>query len=571
MSWFQNLKIFPKLLIALSLVLGIATGIGVFAVRQLADLHRAMRNIVDDEMESVFQVSSIVSDFRAYRVAELQHVLASDPEPMARYERIMDELSKQMTNAAMAYEPLIVDNEERRIYAELGALWREYQAEHEKLLAVSRRNEDEQARVIINGQSAKIFEEMASKQLGLVGINLRTSRDAATVADHTYEDARQLITVLLVAGFLMGFFLCTLISLSISRPLSHAAQVAGRIAEGDLSVRLDEDRQDETGMLLAAMRSMVQRLAQVIGEVRAGAVALTSAAAQVSSSSQSLSQGTAEQASSVEETTASLEEMNATIEQNSQHSRLMEQIAVKGAQEASESGEAVKQTVDAMGAIAKKINIIEEIAYQTNLLALNAAIEAARAGEHGKGFAVVATEVRKLAERSRAAAQEISELAGKSVKVSERSGELLQALVPSIQKTAQLVQEVVAASGEQAVGVRQVNRAMMQVDQVTQRNASAAEELSATAEEMSAQADTLQQLVSFFRVGESESRTPWPTLHKPGGGKPAQAGKAPPAWSDSDAVHGLKAISHGSLSHPPSKEEKRLSALSSEDREFKRF
>jgi methyl-accepting chemotaxis protein len=222
-----------------------------------------------------------------------------------------------------------------------------------------------------------------------------------------------------------------------------------------------------------------------------------------------------------------------------------------------------------MSAIAKKINIIEEIAYQTNLLALNAAIEAARAGDHGKGFAVVATEVRKLAERSRAAAQEISELADRSVKVSERSGELLQALVPSIQKTAQLVQEVVAASGEQAVGVRQVNRAMMQVDQVTQRNASAAEELSATAEEMSAQADTLQQLVAFFRVGEAEGTAPWPSVSKPGGGKPAAGGKASPAaWSLPGPVQGLKAASQAPL--PPGREES-PPPLSDEDREFKRF
>src|SRR5678815_4121260 len=148
-----------------------------------------------------------------------------------------------------------------------------------------------------------------------------------------------------------------------------------------------------------------------------------------------------------------LEEMSASITQNAENSRQTEQMAVKGAKDAEESGRAVQETVDAMKAIAEKISIIQEIAYQTNLLALNAAIEAARAGEHGKGFAVVATEVRKLAEKSQSASQEISGLASSSVKVAERSGELLAAMVPTIKKTAELVQEVAAASSEQSSGV----------------------------------------------------------------------------------------------------------------------
>ena len=196
--------------------------------------------------------------------------------------------------------------------------------------------------------------------------------------------------------------------------------------------------------------------------------------------------------------------MSASISQNSENSRQMEQMAIKGSKEADESGKAVKDTVEAMFAIADKISIIAEIADQTHLLALNAAIEAAHAGEQGKGFAVVATEVQKLAEGNRTSAKEISSLASLSVKIAERSGQLLAELVPSIRKTADLVQDVAAASREQSLGVAQIYKAMSQVDQVTQRNASAAEELASTAEEMASQAVSLQQLISFFRLRNIE-------------------------------------------------------------------
>ncbi len=304
----------------------------------------------------------------------------------------------------------------------------------------------------------------------------------------------------LAGAVLLGVLLGAAVTKSITRPLSRVVGATNQVAQGNLAVSVEEDSRDELGQLASAVRHLIERQREIIGEIRSGTVNLASAAGQVSATSQSLSQGTSEQAASVEETTASLEQLSASIEQNSENSRRMEQMAVKGAGEAEESGRVVGQTVTAMTTITEKITIIEDIAYQTNLLALNAAIEAARAGEHGKGFAVVATEVRKLAERSQEAAKEIGALAKSSVTVAARSGQLLSELVPAIKGTAELVQEVTAASREQASGVAQMNKAMTQVDTVTQRNASGAEELSSTAEELAAQAESLQQLVAYFRL-----------------------------------------------------------------------
>ncbi|MRV75307.1 methyl-accepting chemotaxis protein [Duganella sp. FT92W] len=286
---------------------------------------------------------------------------------------------------------------------------------------------------------------------------------------------------------------------------AYASRIVNDVAKGDLTVDV-QLRPGDQSSLLFAMKTMVDKLASVLTEVSSGAVSLANASEEISATAQSLSQAASEQAAGVEETSASIEEMTASIAQNTENAKVTDGMAGKAAHEAAEGGSAVKSTVEAMTQIAKKISIIDDIAYQTNLLALNAAIEAARAGEHGKGFAVVAAEVRKLAERSQVAAQEISEVAGSSVDLAQKAGKLLDEMVPSIKRTSDLVQEITAASEEQSSGVAQINSAIGQLSQTTQQNASSSEELAATAEEMSGQAEQLQQAVAFFRVNGAEAR-----------------------------------------------------------------
>jgi PAS domain S-box-containing protein len=308
--------------------------------------------------------------------------------------------------------------------------------------------------------------------------------------------------------------------------INETVDALDRMAAGDLTQRIDGDFQGSYGVIKDNCNATMDKLSQIIGDV------MTSA------TSQSLSQAASEQAAGVEETSASVEQMAASINQNAENAQVTDSMATKASKEAVEGGEAVKATVVAMKQIASKIGIIDDIAYQTNMLALNAAIEAARAGEHGKGFAVVAAEVRKLAERSQVAAQEIGELAAGSVQGAERAGELIDEIVPGIGKTSDLVQEISAASQEQSAGAAQINTAMNQMNQITQQNASASEELAATAEEMTGQAEQLQDLMSFFKLGDESDRNERPTRmasassNTPRASKPAARSRTPALKAD---------------------------------------
>ena len=361
------------------------------------------------------------------------------------------------------------------------------------------------------------YQDLRARVDALVQIESQLAQERFDEAERAGRAAIRIAWLVLLVAAAASAAAALAVARSVSRQIGgepeYAAEIARRVADGDLTVAIEAAGGGAS--LLVAMRSMVERLSEVVAEVRSSAGGLAAASSQVNGTAQSLSQGTSEQAAAVEETTASLEEMSASIGQSTEYSRDTERAATKSAGDATASGEAVSRTVEAMRSIAEKISFVDELAYQTNLLALNAAIEAARAGEHGKGFAVVATEVRRLAENSQGAAKAISELAGSSLGLAERTGGLLAELVPSIQRTAGLVQQVTTASLAQSQGVTELNQSMSQVNQITQRNAAAAEELSSTAEELAAQAASLERQVAWFQVADAAPAPRAPASHRP--------------------------------------------------------
>jgi methyl-accepting chemotaxis protein len=504
---FANMALAKKMTLAFAMVALLVAAVGAYSAFQITHVNKDTQEILEFDREQE-TLSSLETKMLEEIQAEKDYILSSDGRYVDTHksrEREIDELFRtQIARSVEKGDAAFADELKRA-----AALNDDYESTFREVAdLVKDKKLEEATKISLTRSDAGTEKEMQALRSLAAQKNRDADKDAADAVASANTSIEGTVAASLLAT-IMALMLGAYLGRSMSEPVVRIMGIAEKIAEGDLRESVMVDRGDEIGRLQAAMRNMGERLAQVISDVRSGAVQVAAGSQQLSGATQTLSQGVSEMAASVEETTSSLQQMSASIEQNAENSRQMEQMSGKGARDAEESGTSVRETVNVMNSIAEKVAIIEDIAYQTNLLALNAAIEAARAGEHGRGFAVVATEVQKLAERSQSAAKEISTFASASVKTAGRSGELLKELVPAIRKTADLVKEVAAASREQSSGVEQVNRAMTQVDQVTQGNAAAAEEMSSTAEELSAQAETLQAAVDFFRLpGGMEKAAP---------------------------------------------------------------
>ena len=543
MNWFLRLKLGQKLIVSFVVCALLTTIVGIYSLLKVVEMGGMLDNTYSNNLVSIQNIAdaALRQGLHSRGLTRLP-TLSSEDEIKATIDRGAAHLAA--VHAALAkYRATPLSEQEQVFNRQLDVALPPYLEAADKLQRLVSSGKKEEATDFSYATVRKLSGEVEKTLRSLMDENAHQAQVQNEAAMKTVAEVRITMIALIAVAFVLavglGIFVARIVTRQIGGEPDYAADLVRRVAEGDLTVKVDVSRAVE-GSLLFAMAKMVERLTHVISEVRATSDSLASASEEVSASSQVLSQNATEQAASVEETSASMEEISATVAQNSENAKVTDGIASKSAHDAGEGGQAVGETVSAMKQIAEKIGIIDDIAYQTNLLALNAAIEAARAGDHGKGFAVVAAEVRKLAERSQIAAQEISSLASNSVGMAERAGKLLGDLVPSITRTADLVQEIAAASREQTGGLDQINSAIGQLTQTTQANASASEQLSSTAEEMSSQAVQLQEMMQFFRT-EAEASAVRPRASNKGPvrrGKPVRRSAAqsePPSEVDEEA------------------------------------
>jgi methyl-accepting chemotaxis protein len=373
--------------------------------------------------------------------------------------------------------------------------------------------------LIMKGSSGKDGFDKLSETLNAQMKELREQEvsDTTASADTAYASANQILYVMVIGSVCaagMALLMALLIIRSVVSPIKVASQAARAVADGDLTVEVNAQGNNEAAHLLQSLHDMRASLLKVISDVRLGTDSVATASAQIAQGNQDLAGRTASQASSLEETAASMEEISVQVKHNAESARRVNQlaasastIAVRGGAVVGRVVQTMKEINDSSRKIADIIGVIDGIAFQTNILALNAAVEAARAGEQGRGFAVVASEVRSLAGRSAQAAKEIKTLINASVErvdagttLVDEAGSTMGEVVTSIRQVGELVSSISLASDEQAAGVAQIGEAVGQMEHTTQQNAALVEEMAAAAASLDAQAGDLVQAISVFKL-----------------------------------------------------------------------
>ena len=516
MQFLSQLRIGPRLAAGFGIVLllsALGTAYALYQSNATANATRAM-------MDRPLAKERIVSDWYVliYSAIARTHMIArsSDTELSNTFATVIAESTKRGGELLKSIEGLLESEEERKIYQDAIAIRNKYQDAKNQVMNARKAGdaaEGERLYREVFDPAAKAYQDKVKELLA----QQRKAIDVTAVGINAAHDrSTRLMLTLGVLLLAFGAWAAWIISRSITVPLHSALGIANTVAEGDLTTQFEEETaRDEIGDLMKALRGMNDALRRVVSQVQTGTTAIASASSEIASGNLDLSSRTEQQASSLEETASSMEELTSTVRQNAENASQANQLAQAASDVAARGGEIVGQVVDTMGSIdasSRKIvdiiGTIDGIAFQTNILALNAAVEAARAGEQGRGFAVVASEVRNLAQRSAAAAKEIKELIDNSVSqvnagtsLVQQAGTTMGEVVNSVRRVTDIMGEITSASREQSMGIDEVNRAIGQMDQVTQQNAALVEEAAAAAASMQEQAAKLAQVAASFRLG----------------------------------------------------------------------
>ena len=438
--------------------------------------------------------------------------IGRDKAQIADAQQALDEHARSLDAALQALEGLDLSAEARASVAATLPVARSYAQAAQQLLKLTASDSVAAATAVAGFQKlhGELEKQMAA-QVEAIGRDAQAfserSRSVVVQARIAVGLALVLATVLLAGAALA-------LARRLARPMGQAVQVARRLAQGDLSVRVQPEGNEETVQLLRALAEMQRNLDGIVRAVKGNAGQVAQASAEIANRNLELSARTEVQASSLEETAASMEQVSSNVRLNAESATQANQLALSASQSAQQGGEVVRKVVETMASIhagARRIGeivtIVEGLAAQTSILALNAAVEAARAGDSGRGFAVVANEVRSLALRSTQAAREIDALIGTSVEHAEQgstlagqAGVAMSEMVAGIRRVAQIMGEISHASSEQSSSVMEVGKAISEMDRVTQQNAALVEDMARAAGTLKSQADDLVRAVDVFRV-----------------------------------------------------------------------